>query len=198
MLANDITFQAENETLKAYYARPGGKGPFPAVLVIHEAFGLNDNIKDIARRFAAQGYVAFAVDLFSNASRVMCMFRLFSGMQFNSLEHRGIRQLQAALNHLSSQPEVDGKQMGAVGYCLGGGLAIALACADNRLKAIAPYYGMNPRPLAAVKRACPVVGSYPEKDFSAKAGQALEMELDKNGIAHDIKIYEGAKHSFFN
>lgn len=85
-----------------------------------------------------------------------------------------------------------------MGYCLGGGLAIGLACADDRLKAIAPYYGMNPNPLDAVARACPVVGSYPAKDFTAAAGRALKVELERDGIANDIKIYEGAKHSFFN
>ena len=105
------------------------------------------------------------------------MFRLFAGMQFNSLEHQGIHDLRAALDHLAQQPGVDPSRLGAVGYCLGGGLAIALACTDNRLKAIAPYYGMNPRPLEAVQRSCPVVGSYPERDFTTGAGKALDMEL---------------------
>jgi carboxymethylenebutenolidase len=81
---------------------------------------------------------------------------------------------------------------------MGGGFAIAWACTDERLKAIAPFYGANPRPLDAVKRACPVVGSYPEKDFTAGAGRALDHALETNGIARDIKIYSGARHSFFN
>jgi carboxymethylenebutenolidase len=89
-------------------------------------------------------------------------------------------------------------RLGAVGYCMGGSLAIALSCADKRLKAIAPYYAMNPRPLGAVARACPVVGSYPDPDFTTKAGRALDQELVKHDIEHDIKIYPGAKHSFFN
>src|SRR5437868_5990741 len=65
-------------------------------------------------------------------------------------------------------------------------------------KAIAPYYGMNPRPLAAVARACPIVGSYPAEDFTAKGAQKLDIALDEYGVPHDIKIYPGAKHSFFN
>jgi len=198
MLMQETVFQSDSRVLGAYFARPDGDGPFPGALVIHEVFGLNENIKDITRRFADQGYAALAVDLFFKQSRVMCMFRLFAGMQLNSLEHQGIQDLKAALTHLASQPGVDANRLGAVGYCLGGGLAIALACADNRLRAIAPYYGMNPRPLEAVKRSCPVVGSYPADDFTASAGQALEAELDKHGVAHDIKIYPGAKHSFFN
>jgi len=75
---------------------------------------------------------------------------------------------------------------------------VAWACTDDRLKAIAPFYAANPRPIDAVKRSCPVVGSYPEKDFSASAGRALDEALGKYGIDHDIKIYPGARHSFFN
>ena len=88
--------------------------------------------------------------------------------------------------------------MGAIGFCMGGSFAIAWACTDSRLKAIAPFYGVNPRPLDVVQRLCPVVGSYPEKDFTANAGRKLDEALDKCDIAHDIKIYPGAKHSFFN
>jgi carboxymethylenebutenolidase len=76
--------------------------------------------------------------------------------------------------------------------------AIAWACTDDRLKAIAPYYAMNPRPLEAVARLCPVVGSYPDKDFTTPHAQKLDTELDRYNVPHDIKIYPGTKHSFFN
>jgi carboxymethylenebutenolidase len=128
----------------------------------------------------------------------VCMFSLFWGMRTNALGHGGIRDLKAALDVLAKLPGVDPARLGAVGYCLGGGLAIGLACADQRLKAIAPYYGMNPNPIAAVERSCPVVGSYPEKDFTAKAGRELKAALDDCQIPNDIKIYAGARHSFFN
>jgi len=81
---------------------------------------------------------------------------------------------------------------------MGGGFAIAWACTDPRLKAIAPFYASNPRPLEAVKRSCPVVGSYPERDFTANRGRKLETALEQYEIQHDIKIYPGAQHSFFN
>ncbi|HNP71271.1 MAG TPA: dienelactone hydrolase family protein [Kouleothrix sp.] len=194
-----ITFPAQSmPQLQGYLARPDGDGPFPALVVIHEAFGLNDDIRAITRRFAGAGYVALAVDLFSGRSQFLCMARLFAGMLRNSLDHAGVRDLKDALTFLERLPGVDTARIGAVGYCMGGSLAIALACSDGRLKAIAPYYAMNPRPVAAVARACPVVGSYPERDFTAKAGSALEAELDKHGVAHDIKIYPAAGHSFFN
>jgi carboxymethylenebutenolidase len=167
-------------------------------VVIHEAYGLNDNMRDICRRFAGEGYVALAVDLFGKGNRVACMARLMGGAFFNSLDHGGIRDLKAALTFLGDQQGVHGNRLGAVGYCLGGGLAIAWACTDKRLRAIAPYYAANPRPLAAVARACPVVGSYPSRDFTASQGRKLDVALDHYNVPHDIKIYSGARHSFFN
>ena len=184
--------------LEGYLARPEGDGPFPGVVIIHEIFGLNENIKDIASRFAQEGYVALAVDLFAGRNRVVCMFRFIGGMLLNSLHHGSIRDLKAALSFLAEQPGVDRNRLGAVGYCMGGGFAIAWACTDNRLKAIAPYYAANPRPLKAVARLCPVIGSYPAEDFTASQGRKLDIELDRYNIPHDIKVYPGAKHSFFN
>ena len=181
-----------------HLALPDAPGPHPGVVVIHEIYGLNDNIKDITGRFADQGYAALAVDLFGGRNRAVCMARYMTGMLAGSVDRYGIADLKAALTHLAGLPEVDPRRIGAIGFCLGGGFAIAWACTDDRLKAIAPFYGANPRPLDAVQRACPVVGSYPEKDFTAGAGRALDKALDRHGIAHDIKIYPGADHSFFN
>jgi len=181
-----------------FIALPDGRGPHPGVVVIHEAYGLNDHIKDIARRFADAGYVALAVDLFTDRNRAVCMTRYMGGMLLGSVNRHGIFDLKAALTHLAKLPEVDAKRMGAIGFCMGGGFAVAWACTESRLKVIAPFYATNPRPVDVLKRLCPVVGSYPEKDFTANAGRTLERALEKNGIAHDIKIYPNAHHSFFN
>jgi len=196
--AQMVKFPFGTEQRPAYLARPDGDGPFPAVLVIHEIFGLNDNIKDITERFANQGYVALAIDLFGERNRAICIFNVLRSQLLSPLENGNIRELKSALTYLGEQPSVDSARVGAVGYCMGGGLAIAWACTDNRLQAIAPYYGANPRPLDAVKRACPVVGSYPGKDFTAGAARKLDTELTKDNIAHDIKIYPDTMHSFFN
>ena len=193
-----VRFPLGTEQRPGYLARPEGEGPFPGVIVIHEIFGLNENIKEIADRFAAEGYVALAVDLFAERNRALCMFNLIRSQLFSPLENNGVRELKSALSYLSEQPGVDAKRVGAIGFCMGGGFAIAWACTDNRLQAIAPYYGANPRPLEAVKRSCPVVGSYPEKDFTAGAGRKLDAELTKDNIEHDIKIYPDSRHSFFN
>lgn len=197
-IAQSISYPSGNTQIAAYLALPEGEGPFPGIVVIHEAFGLNENIKDIARRFADQGYAALAVDLFNGRNHVICMFRFMGGILFDSLNNQGIQDLKAALTYLSAQPQVDSERVGAVGYCMGGSFAIAWACTDDRLKAIAPYYGGNPRPLEAVARLCPVVGSYPDNDFTTSQGQKLDVKLDTYNVPHDIKIYPGAKHSFFN
>jgi carboxymethylenebutenolidase len=193
-----IGFPFGTATRSAYYARPEGAGPFPGVVVIHEAYGLNENIKDIARRFVREGYAALAVDLFQGGNRVACMSRIMYGMLVTPLKNNGLNELKAALDYLGAQPEVDSEHVGAIGFCMGGAFAIAWACTDERLKAIAPFYGMNPRPLKAVARACPVVGSYPGNDFTAGHGRKLDVALEQYQIPHDIKVYPGAKHSFFN
>lgn len=182
----------------AYTAMPDGGGPFPGVVVIHEAYGLNDNIRNITRRFADAGYAALAADLFTGRNRAICMTRYMAGMLLGSVNRYGIDDLKAALTYLARLPEVDAQRLGAIGFCMGGGFAIAWACTDSRLKAIAPFYAANPRPLEVVKRLCPVVGSYPEKDFTARAGRSLDQALTRHKIVHDIKIYPNAQHSFFN
>jgi carboxymethylenebutenolidase len=144
----------------SHLALPDGRGPFPGVVVVHEASGLNDNIRDICGRFAAEGY--------------------------------------AALGQLAFRPEVDSARIGAVGFCLGGSIVLTWACTDNRLAAIAPFYGTAPKPREAIRRLCPVVGSWPGKDFTTKAAGVLETELTAAGIPHDLKVYPGAKHAFFN
>ena len=197
-VTNMATFQSESRQLEGYLARPEGEGPFPGIVAIHEAYGLNENMKDIARRFAGQGYVTLAVDLFAGRNRALCMFRFMSNLLLHSLQNETLTDLKASLTFLSEQPGVDDARLGAVGYCMGGSFAIAWACTDDRLKAIAPYYAGNPRPLEAVARLCPVVGSYPDVDFTTKQGQKLDVELEHYQVPHDIKIYTGAKHSFFN
>ena len=198
MLTRELTFPSGTHTLPAFYACPEGDGPFPAVVVIHEIFGLNDHIRNVATRFAEAGYAALAVDLYGHGNRALCMARLMNGMFLHSLDHVGIDDLKAALSFLGSRAEVDSARVGAIGFCMGGGLAIAWACTDERLGAIAPFYGMNPRPLEAVKRSCPVVGSYPEKDFTRRQSEKLAAKLETYNVPHDIKVYKGAKHSFFN
>jgi carboxymethylenebutenolidase len=187
------------ETLDAaYLALPDGPGPYPGVVVIHEAFGLNDNIRDICRRFATEGYAALGIDLFEGRNRAVCMARMFGGAMAGNPDHYGVPALKDALGRLGNHPDVDADRIGAIGFCLGGSIVLTWACSDERLNAIAPFYGAAPKPREAIRRLCPVVGSWPEKDFTTKSAGVMETELTAAGVAHDLRVYPGAKHSFFN
>jgi carboxymethylenebutenolidase len=181
-----------------FLALPATKGRHPGVIVIHEAFGLNDGIKEITKRFAGAGYAALAVDLFGGRNRAICMARFMAGMLRGSVDRYGIDDLKQALAYLMTLPEVDPERVGAIGFCMGGSFAIAWACTDERLKAIAPVSASNPKPIEAVQRLCAVVGSYPDRDFTTNSGRTLEVELTKGGIPHDIKFYPRAPHSMLN
>ena len=192
-----VAIPSSQTRLQGCLALPDGPGPHPGVVVIHEIYGLTDNIRDITGRLAAEGYASLAVDLFAGRNRAICMARLMTGW----LTGRGSfadRELDASASFLIARPEVDPQRIGVVGFCMGGGLAIAWGCRDQRLRAIAPFYGTNPRPLTAVRRLCPMVGSYPGKDLTARSGRKLDARLTEFGVTHDIKIYPGARHSFFN
>lgn len=170
----------------------------PGIVVVHEVFGLNDNIRGVADRLAGEGYAALAVDLFAERKWTTCLARFVNGMLVNSLDHAAIRDLRAALSYLAGFDEVDDERLGAIGFSLGGSFVTAWACTDDRLRAVASYYGVNPRPLEAVRESCPIVGSFPEKDFTGTQAAKLDEELGHCGIVRDIKVYPEARHSFFN
>lgn len=197
MVEREIAFSSGKRRLRGVLVLPEASPPHPGVVVIHEAYGLNRNIREIARRLAGEHYAALAVDLFTDRNKAVCMARFF-GASLLGREPGGVGDLRSALDYLAAQPGIDGNRVGAIGFCMGGGFAIAWARGDDRLKAIAPFYGTNPRPVEAIKRLCPVVGSYPGSDFTAKSGRKLDAQLTRLRIPHDIKIYPGSKHSFFN
>ena len=184
--------------MQGYLTFPDGPGPYPGIVVIHEIFGLTDNIRNISRRFASEGYAALAVDLFSNRGRVLCMMTILYGMMLKPIQNGTVQDLRESLAYLRALLEVDPRRCGTIGFCMGGTFALQLAIADQNLKGASVFYGQNPRPLEAVARACPIVGSYPENDFTAQAARALEPVLEKHAIPHDIKIYPNARHAFFN
>lgn len=184
--------------MDAYQVLPAGEGPFPGILIIHEIFGLNDNIREIAQRFTRQGYAALAVDLFSGVNRVTCLLQIFYGILIRPIKNSTLEDLLAAMDAFQQEPEIDAGRTGVVGFCMGGSYALQLASVQGELRAASVYYGQNPRPLDVVARACPIVGSYPGRDFTARAARQLETKLEEFGVAHDIKIYPGAQHSFFN
>jgi carboxymethylenebutenolidase len=184
--------------MESFFVQPEGADSFPGLVVIHEIFGLNDNIRGIAEQFARQGYAALAVDLFSNRNRVACMVQLMHGMLIRPLNNAMLSDLHSTLAFLRRQPGVDPHRTGVVGFCMGGGYALQLAVTDKGMKVASAFYGAVPKPLEAFARSCPILGSYPEKDFTARGARELDAMLERQNISHDIKFYENTMHSFFN
>jgi carboxymethylenebutenolidase len=198
MITETIAVPVKSGVFDSYYARPDGDGPFPGIVVIHEIFGLNNNIRQTTDLFAGEGYAALAVDMMSRRNRAVCMARFIGALMLKPLNHRGIQDLEASLDWLAGRPEIDADRLGVIGFCMGGSFALSWACTDQRLKVTAPFYSQNPRPLEAVARSCPVVGSFPENDFTAKGGHKLKEMLDTHDVPNDIAIYPDSGHSFFN
>lgn len=194
-----LTIASEGQTLNAFVAHPTGAGPYPALVVIHELFGLNDNIRGICRRFAQEGYAALALDLFSGGFKALCVLRTLTATLSSTTDNYGTRHLRNALGYLGQQPYADAKRLGAIGFCMGGNFALALANEDKRLRSIAPFYSITPKPLRTqASGLCPVVGSFPAKDITTNHGRQLDATLTEAGVPHDIKFYPGASHSFMN
>jgi carboxymethylenebutenolidase len=197
ILENETTFKTRESPLKAFLARPNDNEKHPGLIVIHEILGLNESTREISRRFAENGYATLAVDLFSAGNTAICIAQTMNAMFSPSTNNLGTRRLISAVDYLSLQPFVEPTKIGAIGFCMGGNFAIALALEDKRLKTIAPFYSRNPN-LSQIGGLCPVVGSYPGMDFTAKHGEKLKTALEEAGIENDIKIYPRALHSFMS
>ena len=173
--------------------------PGSAVIVIHEATGLNDDIRAIARRFAANGYVALAPDLTGGGPLPLCIARFALGVGRTG-SGRPYRDLAAAQRWLAARDDVDGERIGLAGFCMGGGFVILYAIHGTQpVRAIAPFYPALPRDDAALARLCPTVASFGRRDrvFGAN-GERLERVLAAAGVPHDVRTYDGAGHSFLN
>jgi carboxymethylenebutenolidase len=194
----DIKVQVPDGTVDAYLASPhpavSGDGPYPGVVVIHDAFGLSDDTRNITDRVATAGYLALAPDLYSRGGVFRCVKSVFKAMF--ARHGRAFDDIEAARVMLAGRADCTGK-VGIAGFCMGGGFA--LVAATKGFDASAPYYGMLPKDLSVLDEACPVVASFGAKDLPLKgAAKRLSDALSERGIPHDVKEYPGVGHGFAN
>jgi carboxymethylenebutenolidase len=180
-----------------YFAAPGD-GPHPAVVVLHESFGLNDDIRRIAARFAGAGYAALAPDLYSHGTRLVCLSRVLVDMLSGGVA-REIADIHAAREALAARVEVDAERVAVAGFCQGGGFAL-IAGVRPGFRAAAVNYGMVPADRSQLDGVCPVVAGYGGRDRVAGRNMAerLERHLSALGVPHDVKTYDRVGHSFFS
>ena len=197
MPQTDITYTSNGKTLRAALSTPSGTGPWPGVVIVHEAFGLTDDIRAITARFAEQGYLALAPDLYSWGNSARCLVVAFRSMLKG--DGPAFDHIEAARRSLASKDECTGN-IGIIGFCMGGGFA--LACAPRfAFGASSVNYGLVPKKDTekALAGACPIVGSFGAKDRGAKGAAArLDAALTALGVDHDVKEYPNAGHSFLN
>jgi len=194
-----VGFKSGDETVNGFLVTPEGKGPFPAVLVIHEWWGLDDWVKDQARALAREGYVALAADLYRG--KVTNKQEEAHQLMMGTPRDRALRDLRAAFSHLAGRPDVRKDRIGVIGWCMGGMYSLALATEEPRLAAVVAYYGAPPTDAAAVaKIKAPVLGNYGAEDKGPAPEQVKTFEdaLKKAGKTVDAKIYPGAGHAFAN
>ncbi|AYJ48442.1 dienelactone hydrolase family protein [Rhodococcus sp. P1Y] len=189
----DIEVQTPAGPIDAVLEVPNGSGP--GVVIVHDAFGLTDDTRNIARRFADRGYVALAPDLYTRGGVRKCVTGVFRALFGQS--GVAIDDLLAARDFLAEHESVTGK-VGIVGFCMGGGFALLLS--PRGFDASAPFYGITPKKIEeTLDGACPIVASYGKNDPTLiGAGKKVEKVLAAKGIAHDVKTYPGASHGFAN
>jgi carboxymethylenebutenolidase len=175
---------------------PEGQGPWPGVVVVHDAFGYGPDNESTSARIAAAGYVAITPNLFSRGGWARCITRVFR--ELLSKRGRALEDILAARDHVQSMPECTG-QVGIVGFCMGGQFALVMS--PKGFGASAPFYGTPlPRRLSeTLDGACPIVASFGHRDpIGVGAPARLGKVVEANGIPADIKVYPDAGHGFAN
>ena len=188
----------DGASLRAEYFPASAEGPHPGVVVLHESFGLNDDIRRLAGRFAEAGYAALAPDLYSHGTRLVCLSRVMVDMTRGAIS-REIDDVHAAREALAARDDVDAQRVAVAGFCQGGGFAL-IAATRPGFSAAAVNYGVVPSSRSWLDGVCPVVASYGGRDRFVGRGMAerLERHLAALGVPHDVKTYEQAGHSFFS
>lgn len=190
----ETTIETDRGSIPTYEAFPTTVGPWPAVVVVHEVWGVNDDIRRIANRLASSGYITYAPDLVEGG-KLRCIVRAFRDLQSEGGDT--FADLRAVIDTVARRREVADGRVGVIGFCLGGGFALLAGTLDG-VGAVSANYGRVPSE-DTLAELCPVVASYGAKDRSfAKQAVRLEEQLEQHGIEHDVKVYPDAGHSFMN
>ncbi|HVF55533.1 MAG TPA: dienelactone hydrolase family protein [Pyrinomonadaceae bacterium] len=193
-----IEFKSNGATAQGYLSVPdAGKGP--GLVVLQEWWGLVPHIKDVADRFAREGFVALAPDLYHGRSTKSPdeAGKLMMALDIERTE----RDLRGAVEYLLGHESVEGRSVGTVGFCMGGVLSLYAASKNERVGACVVFYGIHPKvspPLESLR--APVLGLYAEHDefVPPAAVRELEAKLKALGKDAEIHIYPGTDHAFFN
>ncbi len=196
----DIELAANGRTTRGYLAVPEGDGPWPGVVVIQEWWGLNDNIRDMADRFAREGFVALAPDLYygETAAEPDDARKLAMALEYPD----ALRVIQSAVDRLIAHDAVSPKKIGVIGFCMGGGLAWHAAASLSGIGTAVPCYGggpdLSPEQAAAID--VPVLAIYGEQDqgVSPEVARRRAALMDAAGAQHEMIIYPNAGHAFMN
>lgn len=197
-MIRDLTFPAaDGHPMRAALATPDDSAKHPGVIVIHEIFGLNADIRRITDRLAKLGYIALAPDLYDGPGpRMICIARTL--MTLNRGSGAAFDDLDAARKFLQEQTNVDASKIGVVGFCMGGGFALLYAV-HAPMGVAAAFYGDVPKTADKLLGICPVLGGFGAKDrIFAPQGERLAKLLSEIGVEHDVKMYESAGHSFMS
>jgi carboxymethylenebutenolidase len=199
--ASDTEFPGKAGSLFGYLARPSTSGKYPAIIVIHANQGLNDYTRDVARRFAKQGYVALSVDFLSRHGGTQKVNPKGEGLS-------NIRELEpwqsvaedtdAGYAYLKTLPDVRADRLGLIGFCWGGEMTFSTATEVRGLNAVVVFYGRSPKPLERVEKIqAPVLAHYGEKDPGVNQDiPSTEEAMKKYNKSYNYKIYPGAQHGF--
>jgi len=194
----EIRFDSNGDEVLGYLSTPAsGRGP--GVLVLQEWWGLVDHIRDVCDRFAREGFVALAPDLYrgDSTSDPDAAGRLMMDLEIP----RAARDLDAAVSALLGQDAVDGARVGAIGFCMGGQLALYAATRNAKIGAVADFYGVHPNiSLDPSGLEAPVLGIFAELDEFVPPATArkLQQDLLDAGKRAEFRIFDEADHAFFN
>ncbi len=201
IVTREVTYQGRACALKAYVAEPAGTLSSPAAIVVQEWWGLNEHIRDIARRLAREGYFAIAPDLYSRQGHKVATdpneaARLMGGLK----KEDGIADLQTTVEWLRAQKQTQSTRIGITGFCMGGSYALLLPCESKEISAAAPFYGEIPPDEKLQHLNCPIFYAYGENDGWIQRAdvERLTAALKKFNKQGEVKIYKGCSHGFFN